>query len=66
MTEKNNKPTTIIYEQAIPQTQYAGALAFASAWNRFGVMDIFANCNISYGKESDLAPDMALALGLGP
>ena len=66
MTEKNNNPTAVICEQPVPQTQYAGALAFAAAWNRFGVIDIFANCNISYGKDSDLAPDMALALGLGP
>ena len=66
MTEKNNKPMAVICEQPVPQTQYAGALAFAGAWNRFGVSDILANSKINYGKDGDLAKDCALALGLGP
>ena len=67
MTEKiNSLPTVVVSEEPTLQTQYAGALAFRAAWHRFGVADILVNSNICYGKESDMASDMALALGLGP
>jgi hypothetical protein len=57
----------VVVEAERPQhTRYAGALAYQRAWDRFGVDRLLAEAGIHYGRERDQAPDMSLALSLGP
>ncbi len=52
--------------QAEPHTKYAGALAYARTWQRLGLNEVLAKAGIHYGQGIDQAPEMALALSLGP
>jgi len=47
-------------------TRYGGALAYQQAWERFGVAELLSQAGIHYGQELDRAPEMSLALSLGP
>jgi len=58
--------TVVVEPETQPHTRYAGALAYQQAWKRFGVDNLLAEAGIHYGREVDRAPEMSLALSLGP
>lgn len=60
------KIALVVESETQPHTRYAGALAYQQTWKRFGVDDLLAKADISYGQEINQAPDMSLALSLGP
>lgn len=55
-----------IETQSASHTKYAGALAYAQVWQRLDLNAVLAQAGIHYGKGIDQAPEMALALSLGP